>query len=338
MVPTSQNFCIPEVDAHNPSEVSVDARLSLAQRRPRCQVRIPKRYQDDPPQPPPTLPPLPYTTRCGTRKEICDGSSSTLGQDGSALIPGGYVPCADKESGNHPILRSSCNVFGLLCCYYNMGFPSHDPEEFNDFNALSDVDSLHHEVNFGPYPNYSSFALSKWYWADGVQKSKQSFKNLLNIITGPDFKAEDVRDTKWDSIDDVLGQDEDSVWEDEDSAGWEQTSVTIQIPFHRFTSSPGLQEYTVHNFRHQSVVSILKEKLADNHEFQHFHLEPYKLRWQPRRPGSVPRPDTEDPSIQVHGELYTSPAFLKSTQRDSGVTGRTWMQPAMHCCWIDVCF
>jgi hypothetical protein len=189
----------------------------------------------------------------------------------------------------------------------------HDPEEFNDFNALSDVDSSHHEVNFGPYPNHSSFALGEWYWSDGVQKSKQSFKNLLNIITGPDFKVEDIRDTKWDSIDDGLGQDEDLVWEDEeDSAGWERTSVTIQIPFHRLTSSPGLQEYTVHNFRHRSVVSILKEKLADDHEFRHFHLEPYELRWQPGRPGSFPRPDSEDPSIQVHGELYTSPAFLKA--------------------------
>jgi hypothetical protein len=114
----------------------------------------------------------------------------------------------------------------------------HDPEEFSDFNALSDVDSLHHEVNFGPYPNHSPFALGEWYWANRVQKSKQSFKNLLDIITRPDFKAEDIRDTKWDSIDDVLGQDEDLVWEDEeDLAGWEQTSMTIQIPFHHLMSS-----------------------------------------------------------------------------------------------------
>jgi hypothetical protein len=290
---------------HNPPEDTVDADLSLTHRRPRRQVRIPKRYQDDPPQAAPALPPLSHAIR--PRGEISGAFSSSL-------PAGGDLDRADKESESQsrPILRSPFNAFGLLRCYYNTEFPSHDPEEFNDFNALSDVYDPPHEVDFGPYPNHSSFALGEWYWGDGVQKSKQSFKNLIDIITAPNFKPEDVRGTKWDAIDYQLGGDEDTQWEDEDSAGWERTSVTILVPFHRFTALPGLQEYMVHDFCYRSVVSILKEKLADDHEFRHFHIEPYELRWQRQGNKSAVPPGPEDSSIRVHGELYTSPAFLKA--------------------------
>jgi hypothetical protein len=283
-----------------PSEADADAHLSLAQRRPRRQVRIPKRYRDDLPEASTTLPPPSYAVR--PREEIDEGSSSA-----TSRLPAGHVISVDEELGNKgcPILRSSRNAFGLSRCYYSTDFPSHDPEEFNEFDALSDICNPPHEVDVGPYPNYSSFALGEWYWSDGIQKTKQNFKNLIDIITSPDFHPKDVSDTKWDSIDYRLARDEEEMWEDEDNSarGWEPTSVTIQVPFHRFTASPGLQHYTVHDFWHRSIVSILKEKLVDDREFRHFHLEPYKLEWQPT---------PEDPSIRVHGELYTSPAFLKA--------------------------
>jgi hypothetical protein len=294
---------VPEVGAHKPPEASVDAHLSLAQTRPRHQVQLPKRYQDDPPQASPALPPPPNSGGFIPGEESCEGSNSA---PGSLPLSRNRV---EGESGNCPVLRTPCNIFGLLRCYYSTEFPSHDPEEFNDFVALSDICNPHHEGNFGPYPNHSSFALGEWYWGGGAQKSKQSFKNLINIITGPGFKPKDVGDTKWDSINYELGGDEGAVWEDEDLGGWKRTAVTIQVPFHRFTALPGVQEYTVHDFHHHSIVSILKEKLSDGHEFWHFHIEPYKLRWQP---GHVAPPDSEGSSIRVHGELYTSLAFLKA--------------------------
>ena len=118
-------------------------------------------------------------------------------------------------------------------------------------------------MDLGPYPNHSSFTLGEWYWGDGVQKTKKGFKNLIYIITRPDFHPKDIRDTKWDSIDNELGGNGEVMWEDEDNLAprWQQTSVTIQVPFHRSTASPGLHNYVVDDFRHCSIVSILKEKL-----------------------------------------------------------------------------
>jgi hypothetical protein len=48
---------------------------------------------------------------------------------------------------------------------------------------------------FAPYPNENSFLLGDWYWNDGVQKSKHSFKQLVDIISSPSFRPADVRGT-----------------------------------------------------------------------------------------------------------------------------------------------
>jgi hypothetical protein len=83
------------------------------------------------------------------------------------------------------------------------------------------------------------------------------------------------------------------------------TPVEIQVPFHSRSANPGLQTYTFRNFYHRSIVSIIKEKLTNGHEFQHFHLEPFELHWQPEQ--------STKPS-RVYGELYTSPEFIAAHQ------------------------
>jgi hypothetical protein len=135
---------------------------------------------------------------------------------------------------------------------------------------------------------------------------------LVDIITDQDFQPSDLHKTKWDSIDHQLGSDT-GTWQDESQwvdvsdikpdAGWEQTPVTISVPFHHHTQHPGSQKYTIPDFYHRSVVSILQEKLANPNDFQHFHLEPYELHWQH---------EAETETIRVSGELYNSPAFIEA--------------------------
>ncbi|KZP03728.1 hypothetical protein FIBSPDRAFT_904798 [Athelia psychrophila] len=50
--------------------------------------------------------------------------------------------------------------------------------------------------------------------------------------------------------------------------------------------------------------TVIKEKLANTGDDQHFHYQPYKLYWEPL-------PDMETP-IRVQGELYTLPAFVEA--------------------------
>jgi hypothetical protein len=161
------------------------------------------------------------------------------------------------------------------------------------------------DLNFYPYPNRSAFELGCWHWNSGTQKSQASFRELINIIGDPEFQSIDIQNVNWDHINEVLGTDEDTEWLDED-AGWTQTPVTISVPYQSrrgILSGPGVgpRNYTVEDFRHRNLVSIIKERISQLAENHQFHFEPYELHWQ--RNGSVG-------PIRVQGELYTSPAFI----------------------------
>jgi len=208
-------------------------------------------------------------------------------------------------SGLRRIFQTPRNVFGLSRRYEATELPSFDPEEQIALQDLSDIPNS--EVkSFYPYPNRSAFELGNWHWNGGAQKLQASFRELIDIIGDPEFQSADVRSINWDKINEVLGTDEDTgEWLDED-AGWTQTPVTISIPYQSCRGIPsesgaGPRNYTVEDFRHRNLVSIIKEKVSGLSENHQFHFEPYELYWQ--------RDSGIDP-IRVQGEVYTSPAFI----------------------------
>ena len=74
--------------------------------------------------------------------------------------------------------------------------------------------------SYRPYPNRNSFCLGEWYWNQGVQKSKESFRKRLEIVGSTEYHPEDVRDTDWRAIDCALGGNSqegyNAEWLDED--------------------------------------------------------------------------------------------------------------------------
>ena len=94
---------------------------------------------------------------------------------------------------------------------------------------------------------------------------------------------------------------------DED-AGWTRTPVTISVPFQSRRGIPpgpgaGPRNYTIEEFRHRNLTSVIKEKVSSLAKCHLFHWEPYELYWQ-RNNDVAP--------IRVQGELYTSPAFISA--------------------------
>ena len=79
----------------------------------------------------------------------------------------------------------------------------------------------------------------------------------------------------------------------------------ISVPFHRRMPNPGPCDYTVPDFHHRRLVSIIREKLSDPYHHSIYHYEPYELRWHP---------PNKAPNVRVHGELYTSDAFIKAQE------------------------
>ena len=278
---------------------------SLAERRPRRENRqLPRRFKDVVPQ---ALPLLPATTGVSAEQE-----ASTVPSQPTTSISTSSLPSRVLR-----IFRTPRNVFGLFRQYFADKLPSHDPEEHVDLQDLSDScenagNALRQRQrasdNFYPYPNENSFCLGDWYWNHGIQKSRESFRQLLSIVGDPGFCPDDVRGTQWSKIDAKLaindfdeekGADDD--WMDED-AGWMRTPVRISVPFaKRHTKQPGPRTFVVGDLYHRSFVSVIREKLANPKDDRYFHYEPFELFWR--------RPDTGN-DTRVHGELYTSPAFL----------------------------
>lgn len=220
---------------------------------------------------------------------------------------------------NSNILESDLNDYGLFRRYFTKTFPTHDPdseltaEDFCDMpNALEkeplDICNDHERLDdYGPYPNRSSFLLGEWNWNDQVQKSKSSFKYLLDILTDPDFRTADLRNTHWEAIDKELGSsthtedDEEQPFWVKNDAQWTNTPISISVPFHRYTPNPGPREYIIPEFYHRSIISVLREALSHPVEGLHFHYEPYELYW---------KRNNEANPIRVFGEMYTSPVFI----------------------------
>jgi hypothetical protein len=275
--------------------------MSLAQRRPRQQNRrLPKRFRDILPQPPPTMP-----------SEVCDQPPASVGQ----------VVTSNESSAlsSHTMFCTRPNVFGLVRQYFSSTPPSHDPEEYVTLADLSSIpgsapvteEQLHPladsdgDSRYYPYPNHSSFQLGDWYWNQGVQKSQGDYMKLVGILGGGTFNVADVSSTRWKQINSRLGINEydegdGEEWEDED-AGWRRTPVSIHVPFGRTTEQPGPRIYPAADLYHRSLVAVVREKLANTRDNRLFHYEPYQLRWNP------PHLDAEVP---IYGDLYTSPAFL----------------------------
>jgi len=79
---------------------------------------------------------------------------------------------------------------------------------------------------------------------------------------------------------DVEGDSDDTGWLDDD-ANWKKTPITISVPFHSRMKTPGSQNYVVGDLYHRTIVSIIREKLTNHVDDQHFHYKPFELFWQP---------------------------------------------------------
>ncbi|KAF8834363.1 hypothetical protein BDN67DRAFT_985377 [Paxillus ammoniavirescens] len=165
-----------------------------------------------------------------------------------------------------------------------------------------------------PWTPFSLF-LGDWFWNHGTQKSKKSFKRLLETIGSPQFHPEDIQTTHWEAIDHELSVMNDDyqgkhvrLGMDNPSNGWMSTPITISVPFHGCYKNPGPKLYTVPGFRHRSLVDIICDSLLSPLHHFNFNFEPFELHWNP--PG--PHKPLE---LRLYSELCNSPAFLDAQMK-----------------------
>ncbi len=276
--------------------------LSLAQRRTRrSNLRLPQRYQNDPPTP---------LLNLRAQNPTADSRASR-----ACISDSDRVQAPPKEE----VLPPKCNKFGFFRIYHSDDHPSHDPDSEAQLSDILGVSTTSEASLLWPYPNKTAFLLGEWYWNGGIQKTKEGFKKLVDIICSQSFNPAEIKNLRWNNFDEKLGgpSDSDDMWFDEPDAGWTESTITLTIPFKQRSTNPGTREYTFPPFRHRSIVAILKEKMANKHDFKQFHLEPYELRWC--RSKCMSKPDST--STRVHGELYTSPAFIEENKKIQAAVG-----------------
>jgi len=214
------------------------------------------------------------------------------------------------------MFKTRPNKFGLVHVFRsNIRLPSHDPNEQSTnrqtylsqlpFTANSSIPAITSAPDnpFHPYPNKSSLQLGDWYWNHGPQKSHKNFKLLLDIIEDLEYNPDDVWNTNWKAINKQLGSGSEDG--QEASTGWSRSPIMISIPFHGRMPNPGPCDYTVPDFHHHCLVSIIRDKLSDPFHHRIYHYEPYKLWWHPPNKAH---------DVRVHGELYALDAFIKAQQ------------------------
>ncbi|KAI0064190.1 hypothetical protein BV25DRAFT_1800682 [Artomyces pyxidatus] len=274
-------------------EIEDDSHFTLLERRAwkLRSRRSPGKYHDYLPEAAAALPP-PQSVVSETTQHI----------DNRPLIP-------------PQILTTGRNNFGLFRRYHAEAFPTHDPEDLLTLQSLSNDNDgskgpilASEKVNYHPYPNAVSFRLGEWFWNGSHEKSKATFRDLLDIVGDDAYRPQDVSGTHWDQINAILAFESEhdcEEWQDEE-AGWLRASVKISVPFHPRRGIPnppkaGPRTFIVDDFYHRDLLSVIREKLSRHQDDPLFHYEPYELHWQPYA--------TAEP-VRVHGELYTSPAFL----------------------------
>lgn len=217
------------------------------------------------------------------------------------------------------IVHSAANIFGVFR-EYTM-FPTHDPEETTSLDDLSDLPinpnitplrtsplslpipssnllANAESESIAPFANWSIWALLNWMWTGSQRKSGIELDRLVHeVLLDPKFKPGDLQG--FSTTRETQKFDKHLAFKGD---GWIETDVSITVPdgkAHKLPSDPPVPTFTIPGLHHRSIVEVIRNIWTDKTS-SFFHLLPFKLLWN-RQDGVVER---------LHGELYTSDAFL----------------------------
>ncbi|KAJ2925894.1 hypothetical protein H1R20_g11196, partial [Candolleomyces eurysporus] len=126
-----------------------------------------------------------------------------------------------------------------------------------------------------------SFELGEWFIDSGPQLSLSGLQKLVQLAQKPNF-VEDIAATKWPQVLGALGKEAGSLSQDEaddewvDDDGWRTTPVSITVPIGK-----NIETRTVGSLYHRNIVSIIRDKITNSPDMQHFHYDPFEVLWQP---------------------------------------------------------
>ncbi|KAF9240183.1 hypothetical protein BU15DRAFT_74100 [Melanogaster broomeanus] len=291
MLPATSGCSSSEVvqgipNQHTENSEAFASELELGPVRPRRVIRLPKRYQDEPPEP---LAPVEEPRPAMVRRVILHVRDT---------------------------IRTAFNAFGLFREYPHR--PSYDPDAFvspddltyrarrprsPDLQPHVPSTSVSEQPPPWPFANMSIYRLMEWRYSGSITKSLQEINRLVrDVLLAEDFKVDDLSKFSMATQNGVLDAKYNAATTHH-SDGWRETDVHIEVPTRSSGSSGNSQTFTVTNgLIYRPLIDVIRSAFAEPIA-KSFHLYPFKRL---RKHSSL---QTEE---RVYDELYTSDAWLKA--------------------------
>ncbi|KAH7877053.1 uncharacterized protein C8R40DRAFT_1168980 [Lentinula edodes] len=335
-----ENIPIEHENKYQPDDIDLqreaDALMPVVPAgRPKRQRFLPATFRDFVPSQPSTLPSgLPSKTRNGLTPPLPISIPAT---------PTRRSPSVQDIHAPLSTVSTEPDQFGLFREYIQ--YPTYEPDEFSSFDDLCDASMFNisqppardPESGFGPrkyasdalsssshrfqslskltdsyapFPNTSTYHMMKFAYDErndnsfglaGIQRVNEE------IIQQPGFDPKDLRGfntqreaRKLDEF--IASQSVNSNLPFDTHAGWKKSSVKISLPCTgKKNSEDRAPTVEVDNIIHRDLLEVMKEAYSSEAASE-YHLRGYKQMWE--------RDEYPEP-IRVHGEVYTSDAFLQ---------------------------
>ncbi|KAJ3546960.1 hypothetical protein NMY22_g1843 [Coprinellus aureogranulatus] len=278
-----------------------DLRAPVAVRKAKRESRLPARFVHDtiPAPPPPLFPSIPMAAEPLIDFAALEAKIMRVPSPTSMLLNGPALVVRESERSQFGVMRKYLLPSTILLI--------HDPDQLATLQ--NKVEPAKRLTSYGPFKTRTAFLLAEWYWTS-TRKSFDDFQKLLSVFKGPDFSLHDAINVNWQAAFSTLGANKSDLAEEQSSwisdEGWLSTTISIDIPFHKQTKEPGTHSFTVGQFRHRSIVSVIKEKVSSRTDTSQFHYYPYEATWNRTQ---------NSESLRLYGEMYTSCAFNEEHER-----------------------
>jgi Plavaka transposase len=261
---------------------------NLHDNRPTRSRRLPMRFRDELPVPPPAIPQPPPST-----------------------LPRVILHVFDS-------FRTTINEFGIGREYRHR--PTHDPDAFVSVDQLSNVypsSSPNAELSSSPevassskpppwpWKNMSVWRLMTWMLTGSNQTSHaQATRLVKEVLSAEDFQIDDVKgfnaQTEMRRLDSSEAQLNDNDIYRRD--GWKEIAAEILVPTREKNPDGNGQPFTIPGFQYRPLIAVIHAAFSEATS-KWFHFTPFKRFWKSPVTGQEQR---------LHDELYTSDAWIKA--------------------------
>lgn len=311
---------LPEVPMPEP-----DVSQPIALQHPKRQHFLPAAFRDLVPSQPKTCPPMPPIHIIPNAPPQNPVQQHREKSPSPSMTPNEPTPLET--------ITTEPNEFGLYRIFTQ--YPTHDPVELTSLDDVCDAstfamsklpsrdpgcvfgqpkvtDAMTVDSPYAPFPNASTYYMMQFAYSDntGGLSGIQQLNN--EVIQQPDFDPRElhgfnaVREAKHlDDYNSMAPTTELQTLPFDTYDGWINSSVKIKLPCAGVTvKEKKAAELQVGGVVHRDLLSVMKQAYMDDSATE-FNLRGFKQMWN-CGDGSEP--------ICVHGEVYTSDAFLKMEQ------------------------